>query len=143
MINVHPHNYLYYNYMNINPYYVTTETTTNNFNSYLSSGIMRTRSFLPFIFFSFLTFSINAQEKPPNLLILEAGIDGIGCAAPDKEYIRTVSDQNFDYYSDQIRALMMLNYIGLKFEHQVITMNNENANFKIKYNPVDHPGLLQ
>lgn len=62
------------------------------------------------------------QEEKRKYLSLEIGIDGIGCAAPDKDYIRAVSDQNYDYYSDQIKSLMTINYIGFKYEYRL--MNN-------------------
>ena len=60
------------------------------------------------------------QDVKLKCLSLEAGIDGIGCAEPDKEYIRAVNGQNFDYYSDKIKSIMTINYIGLKFEYRVI-----------------------
>ncbi|MBK8882552.1 MAG: hypothetical protein IPN67_09295 [Bacteroidales bacterium] len=67
-----------------------------------------------------LTIYARGQEEKQKFLYLETGFDGIGCAAPDKEYIRAVNDQNFDYYSDEIRSLMAINYIGLKFEYRVL-----------------------
>jgi len=67
-----------------------------------------------------ITLFVWGQEEKRKFLSLEAGIDGIGCAAPDKEYIRAVNDPNFDYYSDQIKSLMTINYIGFRFEYRVI-----------------------
>jgi len=81
---------------------------------------MKKRIILLLIFIPVLTVYAWGQEEKRKFLSLEAGIDGIGCDAPDKEYIRAVNDQNFDYYSDQIKSLMTINYIGLKFEYRVI-----------------------
>jgi len=80
---------------------------------------MKKRLVLLLLFIPVLTIYAWGQEEKQKFLSLEAGIDGIGCDAPDKAYIRAVSDQNYDYYSDQIKSLMEINYIGLKFEYRV------------------------
>jgi hypothetical protein len=60
------------------------------------------------------------QKENRQFLIFEAGINEIGCAAPDNEYIRAVNDQNSDYYSDQIKSFMTIGDITLRFEYRVI-----------------------
>ena len=80
---------------------------------------MKKKLILLLLFIQVLSLYAWGQEEKRKFLSLEAGVDGIGCAAPDKEYIRAVSDQNYDYYSDQIKSLMEINYIGLKFEYRV------------------------
>lgn len=81
---------------------------------------MKQRILLTLIITSLLTLNALGQEDKRKFISFEAGIDGIGCAAPDKEYIRAVNDQNFDYYSDQIKSLMTIYYLGGKFEYRVI-----------------------
>jgi hypothetical protein len=81
---------------------------------------VKQRVTLLLIVISLLSLNVRGQEEKRKFLSLEASINGIGCAAPDKEYIRAVNDQNFDYYSNQIKALMTINYIGLRFEYRVI-----------------------
>jgi hypothetical protein len=80
---------------------------------------MKKRIILLLVLISVITVYAWGQEEKRKFLSLEAGINGIGCAAPDKEYIRAVYDQNYDYYSDHIRSIMTINYIGLKFEYRV------------------------
>jgi hypothetical protein len=68
-----------------------------------------------------LTNSIRGQDEKHKFLFLETGIDGIGCGAPDKDYIRSVGGQSsYDYYADQIKSSMMLEYLGIKFEYRII-----------------------
>jgi hypothetical protein len=81
---------------------------------------MKKRLVLLLIFIPVFTLSVLGQEDKRKFIFLEAGIDGIGCAAPDKEYIRAVNDQNFEYYSDQIKSLMTINYFGFRFEYRVL-----------------------
>jgi hypothetical protein len=85
---------------------------------------MKTKFILLAFFLCILTNSIKGQDEKRKFLFLETGIDGIGCSTPDKDYIRAVNDPlESEYYSDKIKALMMLECIGLKFEYR--TVNNK------------------
>jgi hypothetical protein len=85
---------------------------------------MKTKFILVAIFLCILTNSIRGQDVKRKFLYIEAGIDGISCSPPDKDYIRAVSDPSTsEFYSDKILALMMLESIGLKFEYR--TNNNK------------------
>lgn len=77
---------------------------------------MNKRIILLVIIIQVLPLYAQGQEVKGKFLFLEAGIDGIGCAAPKKNYIRSVNTYNPDFYSDVIKSLMTINYIGVKFE---------------------------
>jgi hypothetical protein len=67
-----------------------------------------------------LTNSIRGQDEKRKFIYLETGIDGISCVAPDKFYLRSVSDQSsYDDYTDKIKALMTLEYLGIKIEYRI------------------------
>lgn len=81
---------------------------------------MKKRIILLLIFIPVINI-IWGQEEKHKYLSLEIGIDGIGCAAPDKDYIRAVNDQNYNYYSNQIKSLMTISYIGFKYEYRLMS----------------------
>lgn len=88
---------------------------------------MKTKFILLGLFLCILSNSIRGQDEEKakeeihKFLIIEPGIDIIGCAAPEKEYLRALSDPYVnDYFSDQINALMLLECLGVKVEYRVM-----------------------
>jgi hypothetical protein len=81
---------------------------------------MKKRIILLIITIYTLTIYSWGQEGNGKFLFLEAGIDGIGCAAPKKDYIRAINTQNPDFYADRIKSLMSIEYIGIKFEKRLM-----------------------
>jgi hypothetical protein len=91
---------------------------------------MKTKFILLGILLCILTNSIRGQDKEKSkeekhkFLIIEPGIDIMSCAAPEKDYLRALSDPYItDYVSDYINAQMQLQYLGVKVEYRV--MNNQ------------------
>lgn len=80
---------------------------------------METKFIFTVIIFCILSFSVRAQEMQSRFIFFEAGIDGIGCDAPDKDYIRAVSSPYSYYNADRIKSAMMLGYFGIKCEYRV------------------------
>ncbi len=86
------------------------------------SAYMKTKFVLFILTLSLLTNTIWGQEEQKHKFVfLESGIDGIACYSPEKDYIRAVNDPSLVAYStDKIKALMVLKYIGIKFEYRII-----------------------
>jgi|WetSurMetagenome_2_1015567.scaffolds.fasta_scaffold06914_2 hypothetical protein len=81
---------------------------------------MMKKLFLLALIFTAIGYKSAGQEENRRFLSPEAGIDGIGCEAPEKDYIRAVTDQDpADYYSDQINSLMTVYYAGCRFEYRM------------------------
>jgi hypothetical protein len=85
---------------------------------------MNKKLLLFLIFIPLLALQLQGQEQEQKqrrkFLYLETGMDAIGCEVPDKPYIRSVNDENYFYYSDQIRSFMTINYVGIKLEYRLI-----------------------
>jgi hypothetical protein len=83
--------------------------------------MMKNKFILICAFLSLLTGSIRGQDAKRKFLFLETGIDFISCDQPDKDYIRgDIDPYSYGYVKDQIRCLMHLKYIGIKFEYRMV-----------------------
>jgi len=80
------------------------------------------------VFLLSLVSSAGGQDEKRAFLYLDAGIDLIGCNAPEKDYIRGDIDPNPyddvtfgpDNVTDQITSLLYADYLGVKFEYRVL-----------------------
>jgi hypothetical protein len=81
---------------------------------------MKAKYLIFLVIISLISLKARGQDENHRFIFLEGSFNGIGCDTPDKDYIRPVNDQSSGYYSDQIKALMEMNFVGVRYEYRVL-----------------------